>query len=79
MEFMMQLALQEAENALKSNEIPVGCVFSIPKDASESSDREVVVTGSNETNKTRNGTAHADVSSSSLANLVSCAQQRCGV
>ena len=58
----MQLALEEAENALKNNEIPVGCVFSMEKISSgSSSERDVVVTGSNETNKTRNGTAHAEL------------------
>jgi len=58
----MQLALEEAENALKNNEIPVGCVFSMEKISSgSSSERDVVVTGSNETNRTRNGTAHAEL------------------
>lgn len=65
---MMKLALIEAEKALNSGEIPVGCVFSRQSlsptvmPVSDADVRgEVVVTGFNETNKTRNGTAHAEL------------------
>jgi len=67
---LMKTALEEAENALKEGEIPVGCVFSCPESAFKGNDTSnftklgetiLVVTGSNKTNKTRNGTAHAEL------------------
>ena len=51
-DFMMEAILQ-AEIALKNDEIPVGCVFVI--------DDTVIAKGHNLTNKTKNGTMHAEI------------------
>ncbi|KAH9620634.1 hypothetical protein KSS87_011817 [Heliosperma pusillum] len=49
----MELAIQEAKHALQRLEVPVGCV--IIKEG------EVIATGSNRTNETRNATRHAEM------------------
>lgn len=60
----------QAENALAAGEVPVGCVFvrnggdcntSAASAADSSSSREVLATGFNRTNETRNGTRHAEL------------------
>ena len=51
----MRIALDQAETALKSGEIPVGCAFI------NSETGEVVSTGHNKTNESRNGTRHAEL------------------
>lgn len=51
----MTLALEQAEIALKSGEIPVGCVFV------DNINDTVIASGSNKTNETRNGTSHAEI------------------
>ena len=53
-EAFMREALTEANVALNSEEIPVGCVF-------VSNEGEVIGRGANKTNKTRNGTQHAEI------------------
>lgn len=55
---LMQLALNEAKYAVECGEVPVGCVIVHKK-----SDHNVIVlaSGSNKTNKTRNGTRHAEM------------------
>jgi tRNA-specific adenosine deaminase 2 len=50
----MRLALKEAENALESGEVPVGCVI-IDQHG------EVLSSGFNKTNESRNGTRHAEL------------------
>jgi tRNA-specific adenosine deaminase 2 len=50
----MRLALQEAESALESGEVPVGCVIIDARG-------EVLSTGFNKTNEFRNGTRHAEL------------------
>lgn len=49
----MNLALEKALQSLKSGEVPVGCLF-IYED-------EVIATGSNTVNETRNATRHAEI------------------
>lgn len=49
----MRLALEEATRALNGGEIPVGCVI-VKGD-------EVIATGSNRTNDSRNGCRHAEI------------------
>ncbi|GAB2215075.1 hypothetical protein Droror1_Dr00019449 [Drosera rotundifolia] len=49
----MEMALQEAKQALERLEVPVGCVIV--------QDREVIASGSNRTNETRNATRHAEM------------------
>lgn len=51
---LMDLALQQAEIALTSSEVPVGCVF-------VDSEGEVIAAGHNETNMALNGTRHAEL------------------
>jgi deoxycytidylate deaminase len=50
----MEMAIEQAENALKAGEVPVGCIF-------VSKDNEVIATGHNKTNETMNGTQHAEL------------------
>ncbi|KAJ1399659.1 tRNA specific adenosine deaminase [Ochromonadaceae sp. CCMP2298] len=50
----MRLALKEAESALESGEVPVGCVIIDARG-------EVLSTGFNKTNHFRNGTRHAEL------------------
>lgn len=49
----MKLALEQAELALRSGEVPVGCVFV--------SEHGVTAAGYNKTNKGCNGTYHAEM------------------
>lgn len=49
----MRKALQQAEVALKKQEVPIGCVFVV--------DNQVIASGSNMTNTTRNATRHAEL------------------
>lgn len=49
----MDLAMAQARAALASNEVPVGCVFV--------KNGEVLATGHNDTNRTQNGTRHAEL------------------
>lgn len=49
----MELALVEARKALELSEVPVGCIFV--------KDGEILATGHNDTNRTQNGTRHAEL------------------
>lgn len=49
----MQMALQEAQSALDESEVPVGCVFVYQN--------KVIARGRNATNRTLNGTRHAEL------------------
>ncbi|KAL2938704.1 tRNA-specific adenosine deaminase TAD2 [Bienertia sinuspersici] len=49
----MELAIQEAKNALERLEVPVGCVIV--------ENKKVIASGSNRTNETRNATRHAEM------------------
>ncbi|KAL9264990.1 tRNA-specific adenosine deaminase TAD2-like protein [Drosera capensis] len=49
----MEMALQEAKQALERLEVPVGCVIV--------EDGKVIASGSNRTNETRNATRHAEM------------------
>nr|XP_003705250.1 PREDICTED: tRNA-specific adenosine deaminase 2 [Megachile rotundata] len=49
----MDVALQQAQYSLKANEVPVGCLFVY--------NNEVIATGSNTVNETRNATRHAEI------------------
>lgn len=49
----MEMALLEAKKALDSSEVPVGCVFV--------KNGEILATGHNDTNRTQNGTRHAEL------------------
>ena len=49
---LMRKALELAENAYECWEVPVGCVFA--------NGEEIIATGRNKTNETRNGTKHAE-------------------
>jgi tRNA-specific adenosine deaminase 2 len=51
----MRAALDQAEQALSSGEVPVGCVFV------DNSTDQVVASGFNKTNDSRNGTRHAEL------------------
>lgn len=51
----MRAALEQAQRSLEAGEIPVGCVI-VKKGSGE-----IVATGHNLTNKTRNGTRHAEM------------------
>lgn len=71
----MHLALQQAENALLNEEIPVGCVFV------DYNTQKVISSGYNKTNESRNGTKHAEMvaldklifdKSIDLSNLSNC-------
>ena len=53
-EKFMREAMSEALEALRSEEIPVGCVL-------VNSKSEIISRGGNKTNKTRNGTEHAEM------------------
>jgi tRNA-specific adenosine deaminase 2 len=50
----MKAALYQAATALFNGEVPVGCVF-------VNSSGEIVASGHNETNKSRNGTRHSEL------------------
>ncbi|XP_050590346.1 tRNA-specific adenosine deaminase 2 [Bombus affinis] len=49
----MNVALQKANDSLKSGEVPVGCLFIYNND--------VIATGNNTVNETRNATRHAEI------------------
>ncbi|MQM14822.1 hypothetical protein Taro_047756 [Colocasia esculenta] len=49
----MEFALEQAKSAMSNLEVPVGCVFV--------EDGEVISSGSNRTNETRNATRHAEM------------------
>ncbi|XP_034177220.2 tRNA-specific adenosine deaminase 2 [Osmia lignaria lignaria] len=49
----MDVALEQAERSLKAGEVPVGCLFVY--------NNEVIATGSNTVNETRNATRHAEI------------------
>ncbi|KAK1291165.1 hypothetical protein QJS10_CPB17g01610 [Acorus calamus] len=49
----MELALDQAKKAMSRLEVPVGCVFV--------EDGQVIASGSNRTNETRNATRHAEM------------------
>ncbi|XP_043273247.1 tRNA-specific adenosine deaminase 2 [Venturia canescens] len=49
----MDLALEKASESLKAGEVPVGCLFIY--------ENEVLATGSNTVNETRNATRHAEI------------------
>lgn len=49
----MDLALEKASDSLKAGEVPVGCLFIY--------ENEVLATGSNTVNETRNATRHAEI------------------
>ncbi|XP_033228544.1 tRNA-specific adenosine deaminase 2 [Belonocnema kinseyi] len=49
----MDTALEKAKESLKSGEVPVGCLFIYQN--------EVIATGSNTVNETRNATRHAEL------------------
>ena len=49
----MKIALGFAENALKNNEVPVGCIFVY--------DNEIIANGANTVNETKNATRHAEM------------------
>eukprot|EP01035_Chromulina_nebulosa_P018920 gene18920-24724_t len=55
-EKFMKIAFNEAEKSLNIGEIPVGCVFV------NSEDDDIIGIGHNQTNETRNGTKHAEIS-----------------
>lgn len=68
----MRLALDQAEQALQKQEIPVGCVFigsqEIDSEADNIKEEEghtrgdfVIARGSNKTNEMRNGSSHAEM------------------
>lgn len=50
----MELALQHAEEALKNGEVPVGCII-------VHNNKEVIGTGRNMVNETKNATRHAEM------------------
>ncbi|XP_012255227.2 tRNA-specific adenosine deaminase 2 [Athalia rosae] len=49
----MNIALEKANEALKSGEVPVGCLFVYKN--------EIIATGRNTVNETRNATRHAEL------------------
>ena len=49
----MDIALEKAKDSLKAGEVPVGCLFIY--------ENEVIATGSNTVNETRNATRHAEL------------------
>ncbi|XP_078435992.1 cytidine/deoxycytidylate deaminase family protein [Wolffia australiana] len=49
----MEVALEQARLALRSLEVPVGCIFV--------EDGKIIASGSNRTNETRNATRHAEM------------------
>ncbi|XP_076762409.1 tRNA-specific adenosine deaminase 2 [Xylocopa sonorina] len=49
----MNIALQKANDSLKAGEVPVGCLFIY--------NNEIIATGNNTVNKTRNATRHAEL------------------
>lgn len=49
----MDVALQKANDSLKAGEVPVGCLFVY--------NNEVIATGNNSVNETRNATRHAEI------------------
>ena len=51
--YWMKKALYFAENALKNQEVPVGCIIVYKN--------EIIATGGNEVNKTKNATRHAEI------------------
>ena len=68
----MRLALDQAEQALQKQEIPVGCVFigsqEIDSEADNIKEEEghtrgdfVIARGGNKTNEMRNGSSHAEM------------------
>lgn len=52
-EHWMQKALEEAENALRRREVPVGCIF-VHKE-------KIIANGSNRVTETKNATQHAEI------------------
>mmetsp|Transcript_6832 Transcript_6832/g.10265 ORF Transcript_6832/g.10265 Transcript_6832/m.10265 type:complete len:177 (-) Transcript_6832:217-747(-) len=57
-ERFMRMALLQAEKALGFGEVPVGCVFVYKPNTL---DEEVIGVGCNQTNRSRNGTRHAEL------------------
>lgn len=53
-EDFMNIALQQAEEALQEGEVPVGCVF-------VNKHNQILTKGHNQTNITLNGTQHAEI------------------
>ncbi|KAJ8670439.1 hypothetical protein QAD02_001698 [Eretmocerus hayati] len=53
MNLWMDKALEEAEKSLKRGEVPVGCLFIF--------DNQVIASGSNTVNETKNATRHAEL------------------
>ena len=53
-EQFMSIAFQQSEEALRSGEVPIGCCF-------VSEEGEVIATGRNEVNLTKNATRHAEM------------------
>eukprot|EP00252_Welwitschia_mirabilis_P005171 TRINITY_DN15640_c0_g1_i1.p1 TRINITY_DN15640_c0_g1~~TRINITY_DN15640_c0_g1_i1.p1 ORF type:complete len:109 (+),score=17.20 TRINITY_DN15640_c0_g1_i1:205-531(+) len=51
--YFMEKALEQARIALRNLEVPVGCVLV--------EEGEVIASGSNKTNESRNGTRHAEM------------------
>ncbi|KZC11296.1 tRNA-specific adenosine deaminase 2 [Dufourea novaeangliae] len=49
----MDVALEKANDSLKAGEVPVGCLFIY--------NNEVIATGNNTVNETRNATRHAEI------------------
>lgn len=49
----MDIALQKAEESLRAGEVPVGCLFIY--------NNEIIATGNNTVNETRNATRHAEM------------------
>mmetsp|Transcript_9687 Transcript_9687/g.17848 ORF Transcript_9687/g.17848 Transcript_9687/m.17848 type:complete len:192 (-) Transcript_9687:445-1020(-) len=60
-EFWMREAVYEGEKALLRREVPVGCVFVLPRNASPTGRDELVGRGGNETNMYGNATKHAEI------------------
>ena len=52
-EQFMSIAFKQSEEALRSGEVPIGCCFV--------SEGEVIATGRNEVNLTKNATRHAEM------------------
>lgn len=49
----MAIALEKAEDSFKASEVPVGCIFIY--------ENEIIATGNNTVNETRNATRHAEI------------------
>lgn len=56
--YFLGKAIEQAELALQSGEVPVGCVF---VEQTDQGNHRIVSSGYNKTNETRNGTRHAEL------------------